>query len=102
MNTAIEKLEDDLKSFDPAVRKSALAELADLIETGRIETPAPRQAINMHCHTIYSYNPENYSPSLFAWLAKKRGLLAAGIVDFDVLDGVDEFLAAGRLLGLKS
>src|SRR5208282_4500782 len=43
-----------------------------------------------------------YSPSKFAWLARKAGLAAAGIVDFDVLDALEEFLAAGRLLGLKT
>ena len=34
--------------------------------------------------------------------ARKAGLAFAGIVDFDVLDGADEFLAAGRLIGLKT
>ena len=52
-------------------------------------------------HTFYSYNAYGFSPSKFAWLARQRGLAAAGIVDFDVLDALEEFWAAGKLLGLK-
>jgi hypothetical protein len=36
-----------------------------------------------------------------AWLARQRGFKAAGIVDFDVLDGVDEFLEACELLAVR-
>ncbi|MBN1456418.1 MAG: hypothetical protein JW912_01030, partial [Sedimentisphaerales bacterium] len=39
--------------------------------------------------------------SKIVWLARKRGLAVAGIVDFDVFDGLEEFLEAGRLIGLK-
>jgi hypothetical protein len=34
-------------------------------------------------------------------LARKGGLAVAGVVDFDVLDALEEFLEAARLLGLK-
>jgi len=56
---------------------------------------------NMHFHTHYSFNAEGYSPSQIAALAKKADLAAAGIVDFDVLDGIDEFFAAAKKLNLK-
>ncbi len=36
-----------------------------------------------------------------AWLARRRGFRLLGIVDFDVLDGVDEFLDACELLGVR-
>lgn len=55
----------------------------------------------MHCHTFFSFNAYGHSPSSLAWLARKRGFAALGIVDFDVLDGVDEFLAACELLGVR-
>ena len=55
-------------------------------------------AVNMHCHTFFSYNAYGHSPSSLAWLAKKNGYAAIGIVDFDVLDAVDEFLDACELL----
>ncbi|MES1180661.1 MAG: hypothetical protein ABUL66_02230, partial [Verrucomicrobiota bacterium] len=48
-----------------------------------------------------SYNAYGYSPSKFAWLARRRGLAVAGIVDFDVLDALEEFWAAGKLVGIK-
>lgn len=55
----------------------------------------------MHCHTFFSYNAYGHSPSSLAWLAKKNGYAAIGIVDFDVLDAVDEFLDACELLGVR-
>jgi hypothetical protein len=63
--------------------------------------PEPGTDVNIHCHTFFSYNTYGYSPSKFAWLARKRGLAVAGVVDFDVLDALEEFLEACRLLGLK-
>jgi hypothetical protein len=37
-----------------------------------------------------------------AWLARKRGYGLLGIVDFDVLDAVDEFLDAAACLGVRA
>jgi len=65
------------------------------------ELPAPAAAVNLHCHTFFSYNTYGYSPTKFAWLARKAGLAVAGVVDFDVLDALEEFLDAGRMLDLK-
>lgn len=101
MNSIVDKLEQLLDSFDPAQRKEALAQLWDMAKTGKIELAAPGSDVNLHSHTFFSYNAYGYSPSKFAWLARKRGLAAAGIVDFDVLDAVEEFWAAGKLIGLK-
>ena len=98
----IARLEQQLDSFDPVQRAQALRQLADLAGTGLVALPAFGSDLNLHSHTFFSYNAYGYSPSKFAWLARKQGLAAAGIVDFDVLDGLDEFLAAGRLLGLKT
>lgn len=55
----------------------------------------------MHCHTFFSYNAYGHSPASLAWLAKRRGFAAIGIVDFDVLDGVEEFLSACELLDVR-
>jgi hypothetical protein len=55
----------------------------------------------MHCHTFFSYNGYGYSPTALAWKGKQMGLLAMGIVDFDVLDGADEFLHACDTVGLR-
>ena len=55
----------------------------------------------MHCHTLFSYNAYGHSPSSLAWLARQRGYGLMGIVDFDVLDGVDEFLDACELTNVR-
>jgi hypothetical protein len=55
----------------------------------------------MHSHTFFSYNGYGFSPTALAWLAKKEGYKLFGIVDFDVLDGVDEFLSACDLAGIR-
>ncbi len=94
--------EKQLDSFDANTRSEALGALVQAAQRGEIELPSPGQDLNLHSHTFYSYNAYGYSPSHFAWLARYRGLGAAGIVDFDVLDGLAEFVAAGRLLGLKT
>ncbi len=87
-----------LDSFDAVERREALEHLAEAMP----EKPPRKPEVNVHCHTFFSYNAYGYSPSRFAWEAHRYGLEVAGIVDFDVLDGVEEFLAAGRLLRLKT
>jgi hypothetical protein len=98
----IEELEKRLDSFDADERKRALEELGKEAILGNVILREASKEVNLHCHTFFSYNCYGYSPSKFAWLAKKRGLAVAGIVDFDVLDGLEEFLEAGNLVGLKA
>jgi hypothetical protein len=95
-------LEQQLDDPNPAARGQALEALRREVESGRRQWPEPGTDVNLHAHTCFSYNAYGYSPSKFAWLARKTGLAAAGIVDFDVLDGLEEFIEAGRLIGLKT
>ncbi len=97
----IEELEQKLDSFDADERRAALTALCEKVESGAIELPRPGRDVNLHCHTFFSYNAYGYSPSKFAWLARKAGLAVAGVADFDVLDALEEFHAARRMLGLK-
>jgi hypothetical protein len=97
----VAELEKRLNDFDPSVREAALRELVALADAGAVELPPPVEAVNMHCHTFFSFNGYGYSPSALAWLGRKQGFAAMGIVDFDVLDGVDEFLDACELVGLR-
>lgn len=91
-------LEQKLDSFDPVARREALGRMAALALP-----PAPvSENINLHFHSFFSYNAEGWSPSHIAWAAHRAGLYAAGLCDFDVLDGLDEFLQAGELLGLRA
>lgn len=97
-----EPLERQLDSFDRRQRSEALSILwREAQRPGRV-LPRPDSAVNLHAHSFYSYNSYGYSPSKYAWLARRAGLAMAGLVDLDVLDGLDEFFEAGRLLGLKT
>jgi len=100
-HASIEVLELALDSFNPAKRKEALQALCAKIAAGQIELPHAGTDVNLHCHTFFSYNTYGYSPTKFAWLARKSGLAVAGVVDFDVLDALEEFFEAGRMLDLK-
>jgi hypothetical protein len=96
-----ETLETNLNHFDPAVRTGALRELAALARQGSVELAPEADVANMHCHTFYSFNAYGHSPSSLAWLGKLHGFKLMGIVDFDVLDGVDEFLNACDVVALR-
>ena len=72
-----------------------------LAERGEAPCEPVQDVVNLHCHTFFSFNAYGHSPTSLAWLAKKRGFAAVGIVDFDVLDAVDEFLAACDLAGVR-
>ena len=89
--------DSSLNDFSSQTRGQALQ---SAVEAGGF--PEPTDLLNLHAHTFYSFNYKDYSPSMFAVEAKKAGLGAAGIVDFDVLDGLDEFWNASRRLDLKA
>lgn len=102
MALTLEALESQLNDLRADVRREALEALVDMAARGAVALPAPRPAVNLHCHTSYSYNGYGWSPSYIAWKARKEGLLAAGVVDFDVLDAVGEFLSAAALVGIRA
>ena len=97
-----DKLERTLDSFNAQERRESLEKLLQMVNAGEITLAPKTNSVNIHCHTFYSFNAYGYSPTKFAWLACKAGLAVAGIVDFDVLDGLDEFLEASRMLGIKA
>lgn len=92
------RLKKELDGFDLAKRLSALREIVASEETFR----AIGANLNMHLHSFYSYNANNWSPAHLALAAKRNGLLAVGLCDFDVLDGLEEFLESARILGLRA
>ena len=97
----VDKLEVQLDSFDADVRIDALNGLKAMADAGGIKFPPTGSYTNMHFHTFYSFNAEGFSPSKIAWLAKRAGIAVVGIVDFDVLDGLDEFYEVATMLNLK-
>lgn len=101
MSVSREVLENQLNDFDPVVRRAALEELLSRAGSGEIALPPRGKKFNLHCHTFFSYNGYGHSPSSVVWKALCEGLYAIGLVDFDVLEGVDEFLEACRLAGIR-
>ncbi len=99
---ALALLQRQLDDFDPRVRKEALAALMEMVGRGEIFLPPPGDETNVHSHTSFSFNAYGYSPTGFAWRARRRGLAVAGIVDFDVLHGLQEVLTCGTTLNLRT
>ncbi len=95
MNT--DALIQALSDFNEDTRRDALKHLS-----AQTRFPDPGELFNMHCHSFFSYNADGWSPSRVAFECRNRGLRAAALCDFDVLDGLDEFLEAGRLLPLRA
>ncbi len=91
--------EDQLNSFDAGTRLAAL----DTLLARATAAPEPWQTVcNMHCHTFFSFNAYGYSPTGLAWLAREQRWPLLGLIDFDVLDGVDEFLQACDSVGVRA
>jgi len=95
------ELEAKLNDFSAPVRAQALADLVILARQGDVSVASETELINLHCHTFYSFNAYGYSPTALAWLAKRSGFKALGIVDFNVLDGVEEYLTACEAIGVR-
>ena len=95
------ELETHLNDFSKSTRTSALRDLLSLAQENPDLLPAEGSAINMHCHSFFSFNAYGFSPTALVWLAKKLGLQAAGIVDFDNLDGVEEFLSGCDIADIR-
>ena len=80
------ELEAKLNDFSAPIRAQALADLIMLVRQGDVVVVSETELINLHCHTFYSYNAYGYSPTALAWLAKRSGFKALGVVDFNVLE----------------
>jgi len=96
--TGPDQLLQNLSAFNYDQRMAALNQLQSLAKNN----PEELQNVNMHFHSFYSYNAEFWSPARIAWEAKQRALYASGIIDFDVLSGLEEFFRAGEMLALRT
>ena len=84
---------------DSADRKSALIQIAGLIEKHKI-TRTANEEVNNHVHTTFSFSP--YSPSGAAFAAWKDGLQAVGLMDHDSISGAEEMLEACKVINIAS
>ena len=81
-------------------RLMAVTGLKKLMDDGFLEKPLQGEDINNHIHTTYSFSP--YSPSKAVWRAYTAGLCTAGIMDHDSIGGAEEFIEAGKIVGLPT
>ncbi len=95
-NILIERLNAGTKEL----RLEALRGLKKLLDTGDIDSPVQQGCTNNHVHTKYSFSP--YSPSMAVWMAFMSGLSTVGIIDHDAVNGSEEFIEAGKILGIAT
>ena len=91
---------DDLNNVDVKTRLDSLRTLMDGIRQGELEKPQSGGDVNNHIHTTYSFSP--YSPSKALWMAYNAGLKTAGIMDHDSISGAQEFIEAGKIIGMAT
>ncbi len=93
ISSEMQNFEKLLNSFDADERKLAFHNLIEkYLPTIQQDIEKNIKFFNLHCHSFFSYNGYNLSPTALVWNALKNNFYAIGLVDFDVLDGVDEFL----------
>ncbi len=88
---------DLLQQLNAPTAKERLAALETAVDQANFPPMDPR-FVNNHIHTTYSFSP--YSPSAAVYAARREGLCTAGIVDHDSMGGAEEFIQAGRIVGL--
>ncbi len=93
-NTLFEQLNAPTKKERLAALKGIIA----MEKSGEIEKPEIGTSVNNHIHTIYSFSP--YSPTKALYMARKAGLVTAGIMDHDSVGGCEEFVEAGKIAGM--
>ncbi|MEO8410764.1 MAG: hypothetical protein ABI478_09365, partial [Propionivibrio sp.] len=81
-------------------RLAALRAIRAQVDAGMITQPARGSDVNNHIHTIYSFSP--YSPAKAVFRSWQAGLMTTGIMDHDSIAGADEFIAAGKIIGIAT
>ena len=95
------QLEAALDDRRPAARADALRRLKAAADRGDVPVAPRSPFMNLHCHTFHSFNAYGWSPSRVAWTGYRNGFSMMGVVDFDVLDALEEFREANRVLGAR-
>lgn len=91
---------EQLNNEEQSKRIRAVLELKKLLDAGLIEAPKREGYTNNHVHTKYSFSP--YSPAKAVWEAYASGLDTVGIMDHDAVGGAEEFIEAGKELGIAT
>lgn len=93
-------LVEQLNAATKQQRLDALTGIRKLIDAGEIAQPVRGQDVNNHIHSFYSFSP--YSPAKAVYRSWDAGLLTTGIMDHDSISGAEEFIEAGRILGIAT
>ncbi|MCI8526068.1 MAG: PHP domain-containing protein [Oscillospiraceae bacterium] len=88
-----------LARLNAPTKEARLANLREVLKT-TVFPPMADRYINNHIHTTYSFSP--YSPTAAVYAARMEGLCTAGIVDHDSIAGAEEFIEAGKLVGIPT
>ena len=81
-------------------RLEALAQLKKGLDSGQLVRAQSEGLTNNHVHTTYSFSP--YSPTKAVWKAVECGLSTVGLMDHDSVGGAQEFIAAGKTIGIAT
>jgi len=98
MKSIKEQLFDKLNATDKKSRLEALWELKLLCDTRALDVPITGINVNNHIHTTFSFSP--YSPTKAVFMSWLSGLATTGIMDHDSVGGADEFIEAGKIIGM--
>ena len=79
-------------------RLKGLRKLLILYDTGALDEPITGINVNNHIHTTFSFSP--YSPTKAVYHSWDSGLATTGIMDHDSVGGAEEFIAAGKAIGM--
>jgi len=88
-----------LRSLNAGTKEERLRTLKSVVETTTFIPVDPRM-VNNHIHTSYSFSP--YSPTAAVYAARAEGLATCGIVDHDSIGGAEEFVEAGKIVGIPT
>ena len=89
---------ENLNAPDKKKRIEALRELKLLCDTGALDTPVTGNNVNNHIHTTFSFSPYSPAKAVFrSWVCR---LATTGIMDHDSVGGAEEFIEAGKILGI--
>ena len=88
-----------LQKLNAPEKSGRLGALKRAVETAEFPPVDPRM-VNNHIHTTYSFSP--YSPTAAVYAARAEGLATCGIVDHDGMGGAEEFVEAGKIVGIPT
>ena len=90
---------DLLNELNAGTKEERLGALKRAVAAASFPAVDPRM-VNNHIHTNYSFSP--YSPSAAVFAARAEGLATCGIVDHDSMGGAQEFIEAGKIVGIPT